>query len=472
MRLFAFLLLITNHVFAQDSVKLSGNILHPLSDTVEVNYNDNRLAFYPQKFFALLDKQGNFSLTFPVPVRIYIQVEVSNGKRVAELLLHRGDSLVMTVNATKFDSSVHYEGRGSEVQNFIAKHTITRRRMNQYTMKVKPYLQKEPADFLKTIELEKKAEMDFLDKNGKNLPVSFINYWITYYQYYNYFFIQQYPQVHEIVKKRRYTDTIPLANYVVIKDMPLLFNDTLLQVPSYLLYLTGVIDIRLKAAGFNYVGTDTRERYKIEDSVNKLAVKLMPDKSAEYFLAQNLYGRARTVAYERTKKQFDAFKKRWPKSEYLPLLDKQINMVSRFAKGQPAPDFEFVTTDGKTMKLSDLRGKVVYLGFWASWCKQCVGEMINEKKVKDLIKDKPLEFLYVSIANDTATDNKLITKYNLDGIHTRVPGIWDAKEVQLYGVQALPAYFLIDKEGKFALQNPPSPAQSTELILEISKLLN
>jgi hypothetical protein len=43
--------------------------------------------------------------------------------------------------------------------------------------------------------------------------------------------------------------------------------------------------------------------------------------------------------------------------------------------------------------------------------------------------------------------------------------------VQLYGVQGLPAYFLIDEEGKFGLQNAPSPMESTQLTLEISKLI-
>ena len=123
------------------------------------------------------------------------------------------------------------------------------------------------------------------------------------------------------------------------------------------------------------------------------------------------------------------------------------------------------------MKLSDLKGKVVYLNFWASWCKQCVGEIVKEGKMKELIKNKPLEFVYVSIDNDTAAANKLIAKYKMEGLFTHSNGEWSAPEVQLYGVQSLPAYFLIDDEGKFAAQNPPpSPLQSTDLILALEKL--
>ena len=113
---------------------------------------------------------------------------------------------------------------------------------------------------------------------------------------------------------------------------------------------------------------------------------------------------------------------------------------------------------------------MVYLEFWAGWCRQCVGEMIREQKIKDLIRNKPLEFVYVSIGDDTASENDIIRKYKIQGKFCNVAGGWSAKEVQLYGVQSLPAYYLIDEDGKFAIQNPPSPSQSTQLVLEIEKL--
>ena len=149
----------------------------------------------------------------------------------------------------------------------------------------------------------------------------------------------------------------------------------------------------------------------------------------------------------------------------------QIALAERLAPGQPAPDFDIVTPDGRHMKLSDLRGKVVYLGFWATWCRQCVGEMISENKTKEVLKNKGVEFVYVSIDKDTATSFRIMKKYKMSGIFHFAEGGWKATEAALYGVQGMPAYFLIDKEGKIAVQNPPTPMQSTELIVAISKLL-
>ena len=469
--LFLALLLIACHIHAcaQSQVKLSGKIQNPLSDSIEVSYNDNFIAYYPKAFYSVVDKKGNFSLSFPVPAGQYIQAEIKYGTHLAEVVLHSGDSLAVKADNDHFDSTIHYTGRGSEIQNYIALHTIQKGRMNQYSLKIKTDINKGPDDFLKAIEIEKKGELDFLDKNKKGLPASFIQYWTAYYQYYNYFFMDQYPQIHEMIRLKRYTDTIPEINYPVAEKVPYAFNDNFLQLPPYLLYLTGVFETHLKARGYNYMG-DTMKMRIFEDSVNTLAAQLLPDKSAEFFMAQNLYGKAKTQPIEKSKAELNLFKKRWPQSEDLPLIEKQVAFAQRLAPGQPAPDFDIITADGQKIKLSDLRGKVVYLDFWASWCKQCVGEIIYEKKMKLLTKDKPLEFVYVSIDNDTAIEHAAIKKYHLDGLFTTVAGEWNAKELQLYNVQSLPAYFLIDEDGNFAQQNAPSPMHSTELILNIGKL--
>ena len=96
--------------------------------------------------------------------------------------------------------------------------------------------------------------------------------------------------------------------------------------------------------------------------------------------------------------------------------------------------------------------------------------MINERMVKDLIRKKPLEFVYASIGTDTAGERGVIERYRIDGLYTNLFSGWNAKEVQAYGVQSLPAYYLIDEDGNFALQRAPSPMQTTELVMEIEKL--
>lgn len=457
--------------FAFDGVKLSGKVTPVVSDSIQVTYSDNYLAYYPKDFYAKVDKNGKFSIEFPVPKGFYLPAEIRYKNHLAEIILHDGDSLVLTANETHFDSSIHYSGKGGAIQNFVAQHTIEKGRMNQYASRIRAAIEKDAPDFLKAMDAEKKAEVDFLDKYKKGLPAAFINYWTAYYQYYNYFFMEQFPQMHEIATLKRYTDTIPDANYSVVKALPYAFNDSLMQLPPYLLYISGIFETKLKAAGYNFTAKDSTKRRLFVDSTLRLAYQMLPSKSAEYYIAQNIYSTAKYQSLQRTHEHYTAFKKHWPASEYSTLLDMQIALAERLAPGQPAPDFDIVTPDGRKMKLSDLRGKVVYLGFWATWCRQCVGEMISENKTKEVLKNKAVEFVYVSIDKDTTTSMRIIKKYKISGIFHFADGGWKATEAGLYGVQGMPAYFLIDKDGKIAVQNPPTPMQSTELIVAISKLL-
>ncbi len=471
MKWFLFLLGIVSSCLAsgQGLVKLQGKVEYGMADSIEVSYNDNNLAYYPHKYSSKLDKTGRFSLSFPVPAS-YTIVQIQYGNSLADILVKPGDSMVMVANARRFDSSVHYVGRGADVQNFIAAHTVSKGRMNQYPGRIKMLIQKDEKEFLAGMDAEYKAEEAALKKWKPALPALFVQYWLAYHRYYNYFFIEQYPQTKEMLKLRRFTDTVSPEFYKIVDKLPLAFNDSFVHIPPYILYLTGILETKVRANGFTWHVGDTLQKRLFEDSMIRLAYARMPDKSLENYLAQNIYGKAKGQDLARTEAQLSNFRGRWPSSALLPLLDKQVGIARRLAPGQPAPDFEFTDADGNKKHLSDLKGKVVYIGFWAGWCRQCVGEMLKEQMVKDLIRKKPLEFVYVSLGTDTATERAIVDRYRISGNFTNLVNGWNAKEVQEYGVQSLPAYYLVDEDGKFAAQNPPTPLQTTELVMAIEKL--
>ena len=456
---------------AQDTVKLAGRIDNRMSDTLKIKYNPNKLAYFPIEMTVITDAKGRFSTSFAVPRKEFTTVELYHGNHIAELLLQPGDSLVIGVDCTRFDSSIVFAGRGADVSNFVVLHTITLGRMNQYSVRVREAINKEPGGFLPAIDLEKKKEYDFLERHKKGLPENFMKYWRSFYEYYNYFFTEQYPQVHQMLKVRHISDTIPDTNYSVLAGLPVKLNDDMMQLPPYLLYLTGLYEVGLKAAGYTYPLKDTLRARAFQDSVNRLVAANFPPKSAEFYFAQQLYGNVKVQPLWVSRRDYAYFKAHWPASGYLPLIDRQLAITERLAPGMPAPDITVNTEDGKTVKLSELRGNVVYIDFWAGWCKQCVSELVRGQKSKMLFKGKPVEFVYLSINEDTAMDNGIIRKYKLEGGFRTLPGGWKADEIKQYAVQKLPAYYLIDADGKIALQYAPSPMQNTQLSLEIGKLL-
>lgn len=118
------------------------------------------------------------------------------------------------------------------------------------------------------------------------------------------------------------------------------------------------------------------------------------------------------------------------------------------AVGETAPDFTLSTLDGKeTFTLSELRGQVVYLDFWASWCGPCRASFPEVKGLHEAYKGRPFRVLAVSLDRRAADGIKF-----LEAQKAPFPSVFDegGKVATRFGVQSIPSALLIDAEGKVA----------------------
>ncbi|MGH9530671.1 MAG: peroxiredoxin family protein [Terriglobales bacterium] len=111
--------------------------------------------------------------------------------------------------------------------------------------------------------------------------------------------------------------------------------------------------------------------------------------------------------------------------------------------GKPAPLFTVQDSDRK-ISLSDLRGKVVVLNFWATWCPPCVDELPSLIQMQQRMKDHGVVVLAVSVDDDKTAYDHFLKDYNVNLLTVRDT---DHKSNNLYGTVKFPETYIIDRNG-------------------------
>lgn len=132
-----------------------------------------------------------------------------------------------------------------------------------------------------------------------------------------------------------------------------------------------------------------------------------------------------------------------------PLIEKRV--ATR--KGVPAPPFTQEDVAGNPVSLESFKGQYVLIDFWASWCAPCRKENPNLKKAYDEFKDKGLKIIGVSLDHDKDRWVHAIEKDGLPWIQVSDLKGWKNAVAEAYGVNAVPANFLVDPDGEIIATN-------------------
>ncbi|MEY3398332.1 MAG: hypothetical protein RL220_926, partial [Bacteroidota bacterium] len=224
----------------------------------------------------------------------------------------------------------------------------------------------------------------------------------------------------------------------------------------YQQYVRGVIAGNAQMAMVFDSPEDYPEYYNLQMDET---LRLLKTQSVRNYLLKEL---AVEAMRETGTRDISAFMKRFQENCTQPeMRDRVMRIWSTYAAIQPgakSPEMECYDSEGKTMRISDLTGKVVYIDVWATWCGPCKREIPSLKELESSYHGKDVAFVSISTDKDVEAWKKFIVDQSLSGIQVHQSENFDLTVSKNFIVNSIPRFILIDKAGKIISSDAPRPS--------------
>lgn len=124
-------------------------------------------------------------------------------------------------------------------------------------------------------------------------------------------------------------------------------------------------------------------------------------------------------------------------------------------KGDASPTFSYLDINGKTVSLESLKGKIVYIDVWATWCPPCRAELPALKELEEKYGEK-MHFVSISCDQDKSKWEAMVKEKGLKGVQLHIGA--DRSFMQAYAISGIPRFILLDEAGKIISSNMTRPS--------------
>ena len=152
-------------------------------------------------------------------------------------------------------------------------------------------------------------------------------------------------------------------------------------------------------------------------------------------------------------------------------IKEKYDRIKNLKKGSPSPSFNYPDTSGKNISLESLKGKLVYVDVWATWCGPCKAQIPFLKQLEEKYREEDIAFVSLSIdqLKNISKWKDMIVDKELEGIQIIADKAWRSKFVTDYVIEGIPRFILIDKDGNLMDPMAPRPAVYKEGELQLNE---
>jgi len=395
-----------------------------------------------------LDKPGIYSLLLDYQ-RIFVFIEP-------------GDRITITGDVRNLTTSTKFSGDHANENNYL----LAFENLKQETRPTdfEAFYTQSEEEFLAAVDARTASlntdQQEYQKKNGP-FDVLFANMLGDEISYEGAIAKMNYPAYNEYIHP---DSTIKLSDtYDSFLQNIEIDADKNLFLPAYKEFLPVYLDYKMRNDTLNKSITQTQKKFN-------LIGQLFTGKSIKNYMYYQLMSQTIDYAVNEATPIMDKFQTVQTNMEYKAEINAKYARWTTLLQGQPAPDFTCMTPTGKSVSLQSLKGKIVYIDVWATWCGPCLRELPYLEKLQEETKSNDIVFVSVSIDQDKNAWETMVKSKNMKGTQLYAENAWNAPIVANYFIQGIPRFILIGKDGNIINSNAPRPS-SSDIRKELSEAL-